>query len=203
MGKMKKLSLILFFALLLNNNSFTQSDSMQKVKLPILRSNSTLFEKLLEDIVTYESKHCFIAVDRSYYIKMESVTSIITISSKRIDKALNIAYGVFYIDEHVFLVNDVSMDSFFFKTQNNMEFLKKNKDIDDSLLVIDDTQTVWKFLFTNGHFQFEWFEGQCDDYMHRISNPLERREYEYIDIIEEKVDDFPDLQLPPSNQKTD
>ena len=190
------ISLIFLFTFFLNGNSFTQSNFVQKVKLPILECNNNEFEKLLKDIVTYETKHCSIEINRSYYIKMkvsESKPPEITISSD-IDIALDIAYGVFYIDEHAFFVNE-SMNNFFLKSQDSI-VLKKEDKVEDSegffLAIIDDSQTLWEFLFKNGSFQFwNFFSVACEDNIFGDPNPLKERRIIEIELIEEDVDDIP------------
>ena len=193
MEKVKKLTLIFIFTFFLSHHVL--SDTIQKVKLPILKCNNNQFEKLLKDIVIYESKHCSIEIDRSYYIEMGITDSIIIISSD-IDKALDIVYGVFYIDEHAFFVNE-SMNNFFLKSQDSIVFFKKDKDkVEDSegffWFSIDDSQTVWKFLFVNGSFQFWNFESvACEDNIFGDPNPLKERRIIEIELIEEDVDSVP------------
>jgi len=192
MKKMKKISFIFAIVFFLGSIGFTQSNSIQKVKIPILEISNSQFEKLLEDIVTYESKHCSIAMNRSYFIKSDAIDSAtmaskIVIKSMEIDKALDMSYGVFYIDQHGFFVNE-SMNSFFVKSQDSIEFLKKEEDV-ELFFIFDDSQTIWEFLLKNGRLQFKWFEGSCED-IYRPRNPLQSRTIEDIEVIGEEVDDF-------------
>lgn len=164
----------------------------------VLTVKNQQFCYMIDDIVDFESKYMDDSISdaRSYLIDYELwyddttiiVTSIYSIHTDNI--LLSSMYGVFvHHSRLIFVKNRIGEN--FIPTENVMS-VKTWGSPDLLHFVVEDSETRWTFLLNRGYLTLRSREGFSFQEKYR------EKYMQKIDIIEDKVDDFP-IQSPVKN----
>jgi len=149
------------------------SQNMNYNKLQLLEVRDTGFYEVLDKVIDFEKGCIYYNSDLLFEISIQSQNDSIfqiTISSlgdKRYD--LTRDFGCFTFRHHLFFVTNSRRKSdteILFKNTQKEHIIKLAKAKKGSLLILDDSYTIWSFLYINGVFIFDSKGSNCSNGTH-------------------------------------
>lgn len=153
-------------------NLFSQSKKCNKLQL--LEVIDTGLYKVLDKVIDFEKGCIYYNSDLLFEIAIQSQNDSIfqiTISSfgdKKYD--LTRDFGCFTFRHHLFFVTNSRSKSdteILFKNTKNEHIIKLTKAKKGRLLILDDSYTIWSFLYINGVFIFDSKGSSCPDTLNK------------------------------------